>query len=451
MEKYKVPQGTTGYPVIGNLLNLASSNRLDWFQSLNDRFGEISTFKVMKTNVYLVNHPEYVKEILTSKMPTYTKRTIGFKIIKVVLGESIFTASHDVWKRKRRIAQPYFHKKIISNLATIMTDVITEMLDKWEEKCDKGETVDIMDAMMRLTLDVVVRTLFSTALTKEELQKVADVFTPILQETNNRNFYPFKFITQLPLKRNKDYKENVETLNQIIFSIIEKRRTSKEKHMDLLQMLMDARDEETGEALSDQELRDEAMTIFIAGHETTANAMSWLWVVLNQEKEVRERLDKEIHEVLGKRVPTAADFPNLPYTLKVFKEILRVYPPVPAVPRRIEKDDKLGEYQLEGGNDVFISPYLLHRHPDFWEDPEKFDPNRFDKEKERQRHTFAYLPFGGGPRICMGNNFAMMEAVFIIAMTSQRFKLKLLPNLKIKPSYKLTYRPNKVLVKLERK
>ncbi len=450
MDNYTSPKGTKGIPFIGNLINFASSNRLVWLQSLNDRFGAISKFRLLKRDFYLVNHPEQVKEILTSKMSIYSKRTASFKILKTVLGESIFTATTEVWKRKRRLAQPYFHKKIISNLGNIMTDAIEEMLEQWEQKYDTDETVDVTDAMMRLTLDVVVKTLFSTALSKAEIQRVADVFTPILKETNNRMFYPVKFLSQLPTKRNKAYQENVNTLNEIILGIIGKRRTSKEKHMDLLQMLMDARDEETGDGLSNKELRDEVMTIFIAGHETTANAMSWLWCVLNERQDIRERINDEVKTVLGKRKPTAADFPNLPYALNVFKEILRVYPPVPAFTRRLEEDDKLGDYQLKGGNDVIVSSYLLHRLPEFWENPEVFNPDRFIKEKERQRHNFAYLPFGGGPRICMGNNFAMMEAVFIIVMTAQRFKLNLLPNLKPRPSYKLTYRPHKVLVKLER-
>ena len=446
------PQGTKGYPFIGNLLDIASSKRLDWLQSLTNKHGDVAKFRLLKRDVYLVNHPDLVREILTNKSHIYTKKSLGFKIVKVVLGESTFTAMGETWERKRRLAQPSFHKKRIANLATIMTDTIEEMLDEWEMICDKKQTINIADAMMRLTLKVVVKALFSTALSKDEIQTVADVFTPLLKGTNTRMSYPIKFFYELPLASNTAYQGYIDQLDEIIFRIIKERRASTEKPLDLLQMLMDAHDEETGKPLTDQELRDEAMTIFIAGHETTANAMSWLWAILSEKKDIREKIEQEIEEVLGKRTPTAMDFPSLTYSLQAFKETLRLYPPVPILPRRIEQDDVLGNYRIKRGGEVFFSPYLLHRHPDFWNDPEVFDPLRFTKEAQKQQHIFAYLPFGGGPRICLGNNFAMMEAVFILAMTTQRFRLNVLPNTKIEPFVSIVTRPkNGVPVTLERR
>lgn len=446
------PQGPKGYPIIGNLLEMASNQKLDWLQALTNEYGDVAKFRLINRNVYLVNHPDLVREILGKRIDNYTKKSLAFKLVKVVLGESTFTSMGTVWKRKRQLAQPSFHKNRISNLSEIMTDTIEDMLNDWEGKCDKNETINVSDAMMRLTLEVVVRALFSTALSKEEVQTVADVFTPLLEETNSRIAFPIQFLHKLPTKRNTTYRENIDKLDQIIFRIIKERRTASKPNADLLQMLMDARDEESGEPLDDQELRDEVMTVFIAGHETTANAMSWLWAVLSQKPEIREKVENEVDAVLGKRKPMAADFPNLPYCLKVFKETLRIYPPVPILPRHVEEDDVLGEYLIKGDSEVFFSPYLLHRHPDFWENPEVFDPERFERANERKQHSFAYLPFGGGPRLCMGNNFAMMEAVFIIAMTAQRFRLNLLPNAKLEPLVTLTTRPkNGVDVKLERR
>lgn len=439
--KNSTPQGPKGYPYIGNLFNLANSQGLDWLQSVAEKYGDVSKFRIIKRNMYLINHPDLVKEVLTHKMHNYSKKTYGFKIIRTVLGESIFTAMGDTWKRKRRLAQPYFHKKIIANLAQTMTDTIDDMREDWAKVHAEKKHLDVGDAMMRLTLTVVVRTLFSTSLTSKEVQTVADIFTPLLKGTNNRILYPIKFLYDLPLKSNIRYKENIEELDRIILGIIKKRRTSGEKPMDLLQMLMDARDEETGQPLNDQELRDEAMTIFIAGHETTANAMTWLWVTLSQHPEIRSKIEEEVDEVLGSRIPVAGDFPKLTYTLKAFKEILRLCPPVPVIPRRVESNDIIGDYFIERGSSVLFSPYLLHRHPDFWEAPETFNPDRFDKELQRRQHPFAYLPFGGGPRICIGNNFAMMEAVFIIAMVLQQYRLELPPQTKVRPWFKLTYRP----------
>jgi cytochrome P450 len=246
---------------------------------------------------------------------------------------------------------------------------------------------------------------------------------------------------KLPSNRNKQYPQFIAQLDDIIYRIIRQRKVTDEKPMDLLQMLMDATDEETGQPLSDEDLRNEAMTMFIAGHETTANAMSWLWSILAQQPDVRAKVEQEVDQVLGTRTPVADDFSNLPYCQKVFKETMRLYPPVPLLPRHVENDDVLGKYALKGGSDVLFSAYLLHRHPDFWENPETFNPHRFDADAEKQRHPYAYIPFGGGPRLCLGNNFAMMEAVFILAMTTQRFKLNLTPNANIKPLISLTTRP----------
>ncbi len=447
-----IPQGPVGYPIIGSLLNLASPQRLDWLQALSDKYGDVAKFRLLKREVYLVNHPDLVRELLVQKVDNYTKRAVAFSIVKKVLGESTFTATGDVWKRKRKLVQPSFHKNRISSLGEIMTDAIEDMLNEWELICDKNETVEVTDAMMRLTLTVVVKALFSTALSKEEVQTVADVFTPLLDETNFRASFPIQILHQLRVKKNTAYQKNIDELNSIIFRIIRERRTSAKKHNDLLQMLMEAEDEETGELLNDAELRDEVMTVFIAGHETTANAMSWLWAILSQQPNFRKKVEEEVDQVLGKKKPTAADFSNLSYTLKVFKETLRLYPPVPILPRGIKEDDTLGKYIIKKGGEVFFSAYLLHRHPDFWENPETFDPRRFERERERKQHPFAYLPFGGGPRICLGNSFAMMEAVFIIAMTTQRFRLNLVSDQPIKPLISLTTRPKGgVEVKLERR
>ena len=446
------PQNAKGYPFVGNIFDLASPRRLDWLQSITDKHGDVVSFKLLKQNMYLVNHPDLVKDMLTRKSKNYTKKTIGFKMVKVVLGESTFTGMGESWRRKRRLVQPSFHKAKIANLGNIMTDCIEEMLEEWETLCDKKEVIEITDSMMRITLKVVVKALFSTGLSDEDIQTVADVFTPLLEGTNRRVSFPIQFLYKLPTPSNAKYQGYIDKLDEIVYRIIKERRASEEKPMDLLQMLMDATDEETGEPLTDEELRNEAMTIFIAGHETTANAMSWLWAILSQKPEIRTKIEQEVEEVLGKRKPVAADFPNLKYCLKVFKETMRLYPPVPILPRHVENDDVLGNYKMKGGADALFSPYLLHRHPDFWEEPEIFNPHRFDKDAQRAQHTFAYLPFGGGPRICLGNNFAMMEAVFIIAMTTQRFKLNLTPKAKIETLITLTTRPKHgVPVTLERR
>jgi cytochrome P450 len=435
------PQGPKGYPYIGSLPKLASANRVNWLQSVADEYGSVSQFNLLKRNVYLVNHPDLVQEILTRGNKNYSKKTVGFKMVKVVLGESTFTAMGDEWRRKRLSVQPYFHRKKIANLATIMTECIEKMLDQWETLCDIEKTLQTTDAMMQVTLNVVVKALFSTALSEEDIQTVADAFNPLLEATNQRVVLPFPLLFNLPTHKNKQYPKLIAKLDAIIYRIIAQRKVSDEKPMDLLQMLMDATDEETGLPLSDEDLRNEAMTMFIAGHETTATAMSWLWTIVSQRPDIRENIEHEVDTVLAGRTPISADFANLTYCQKVFKETMRLYPPVPILPRHVENDDILGGYSLNGGSDVLFSAYLLHRHPDFWDQPEIFNPHRFDTDAEKQQHPYAYIPFGGGPRMCLGNNFAMMEAVFIIAMTTQRFRLNLAPNANIKPLISLTTRP----------
>ena len=435
------PKGPKGYPFIGSLAKLASSRRVDWLQSITNTYGDVVEFKLLKKNFYLINHPDLMKDILTRDIDNYSKKTISFKFIKEVLGESTFTAMGDDWRRKRLTVQPSFRNASISNLATIMTDCIEDFLTEWESQCDRGNSIELSDAMMHLTLKVVVKALFSSTLSDTDFRDITKVFKPLLEAVNARISLPVKMLYRLPLNKNKKYQGYIDTLDGIIYRIIADRRLADNKPTDLLQMLMDATDEETDLPLTDIELRNELMTMFIAGHETTANAMSWLWTVLSSNSDIREKVEQEVDEVLGDRMPDASDFANLPYCLKVFKETMRLYPPVPILPRQVENDTTLGGYHIKGGSGVLFSPHLLHRHPEFWDAPEVFDPNRFDKAEERKQHTYAYLPFGGGSRVCIGNNFALMEAVFIIAMTTQRFRLNLAPDTNFEPSIGLTTKP----------
>ena len=382
-----------------------------------------------------------MKDILTRDIDNYTKKTISFKFIKEVLGESTFTAMGDDWRRKRLTVQPSFRNASISNLSSIMTDCIEDFLTEWESQCDRGNTIELSAEMMHLTLKVVVKALFSSTLSDTDFKDITKVFKPLLEAVNARISFPVKMLYRLPLNKNKKYQGYIETLDIIIYRIIGDRRLANNKPTDLLQMLMDATDEETGLPLTDIELRNELMTMFIAGHETTANAMSWLWTILSSNSDIREKIEQEVDEVLGDRKPEASDFANLPYCLKAFKETMRLYPPVPILPRQVENDTTLGDYLIKGGSGVLFSPHLLHRHPEFWDAPEVFDPNRFDKAEERKRHTYAYLPFGGGARVCIGNNFALMEAVFIIAMTTQRFRVKLNSDTNFEPLIGLTTKP----------
>ncbi len=435
----------SGWPLLGNLPQLADSSRLQWFKTLHDQYGDVVKINAAGRNLYLLNHPDYAKYVLQTNNRNYRKG-LGYNKLKPVLGKGLLTSEGDYWRRQRRLAQPAFHRQKIANFGRIMVENTAAMCTQWQTHATSGQPFDVAAEMMRLTLNVVSQALFTTALTAAELQTVGRVFPPLLHETNRRTTNPFNFLEKLPTATNRAYEEHTAAMNQIIYRIINDRRQNPAAADDLLGMFMAAADEETGETMTDEQLRDEIMTIFIAGHETTATALAWGWMILSQQPAIRAQLQAEIDQVLQGRLPTADDFASLPYTLMFFKEVLRLYPPVPLIGRTPLERDEIGGYDIEPMTTVIISPYLLHRHPDFWDNPEGFDPYRFTAEAEKTQHKFVYLPFGGGPRLCIGNNFALLEAVLILATIVPRYELNLLPAAHVEPDISLTIRPKNGLL-----
>jgi len=446
------PPRPKGKPILGNLFDLGSPNRLEWIHQITKKHGDVVNFNLLSLEAYFINHPDLVRHVLVTNRENYSKASLAFTMIKEVMGNSIFISNGDTWLSQRRLMQPGFHKTRIGQLGQIMVDTTQEMLETWEKYAETGTAFDAAEEMVKLTLRILTKSLFSTALTEEEIQKIATVFFPILEETNQRISYPIPILYKLPTKKNKAYIRNIADLDAIINRIIKERRSQEKPASDLLQMLMEAKDEETGKSLSDEELRNEIITILIAGHETTANALAWVWVFLSKHPLIRQQVQKELTDTLNGRLPKAADFSDLSYLTMVFKETLRLYPPIPLLARMTEKEDTLGGFFIPAGTEVYLSPHHLHRLPAFWDNPEGFDPTRFTREKERTRHSMAYLPFGGGPRMCLGLNFALLEAVLIIATVSQRFELDLISESKIEPFVSLTTRPkNGVWVRLKKR
>jgi cytochrome P450 len=335
--------------------------------------------------------------------------------------------------------QPAFHRKRIATYSTIMTDATVALLERWQSNVQRDSSLDIAKEMMNLTLGIVGQTLFSIDLS-EETNTIGPAVTTLLNLLGHYVYAPFPPIN-IPTSRNRRLLEINRSLEQVIYHIIAERRQQDVDTGDLLSMLLSARDEETGEGMNDQQIRDELMTMLIAGHETTANTLAWTWCLLSQHPEVEQRLYSEIDQVLGGNIPTLERLLDLKYTNMILEETLRLYPPAGIYGRKTIADDELRGYHIPAKSMIVISPYATQHHPDYWPDPERFDPERFTPEHSAGRSHYAYFPFSSGPRMCIGSSFAMMEAQLILATIAQRYRLRLVPGHPVEPQLLVTLRP----------
>ena len=415
------PQGAT---VLKNILLNRNDDGVRHMVQLQQTYGDVVHLQIATKHITLLFHPDDVQRVLQTNNKNYIKGDLLDKL-RVAAGNGLFTSEGDFWRRQRRMMQPFFHRTMIAGFGEIMVAEIQEMLAKWEQYLADQVAFEVHEEMMRVTLSVVAKALFTTALSDEQLDAVHETLGPILYEIAGRSRRPFGLLEKLPTPTDRAFAQNLARLNEIIYAIIEQRRAQEGTYQDLLQMLIDAQDEETGERMSDEQLRDEVITMFVAGHETTATALAWAFKLLSEHPAVRRTLCEEVDQVLQGRLATAADFADLSFTLAVFEETLRLYPPLANIVRTLLEEDTLGGYALPAGSNVVINTYTVHRHADFWENPEGFDPTRFLPEQSKDRNRFAYIPFSRGPRFCIGESFAKMEAVFLLAMVAQRFEVNL--------------------------
>jgi cytochrome P450 len=411
-------------PLLGSLPSFWLSNRIDLHAGHLRKYGDVVRYQLGPLTAHLVLHPDDVKHVLQENHANYEKGR-GTKRLKLLLGDGLLTSEGELWRRQRRLAQPAFHPKRVAELVSTMVRSTETMLAEWGPRAARGESVDLAAEMMRLTLDVVARTLFGADL-KGDATRVYAAVTTALDFTNKRLMLPITVPMRLPLPGNERFKRAKKTLDDLVFSIVESRRRAKDHGHDLLAMLMDARDDDTGQAMSDQQLRDEVMTVVLAGHETTAAALAWTFMLLSREPVVWRKLRSEVEEVLGDRQLTAEDLPKLKYTRMVIEEGMRLYPPAWMFGRSALGEDTVGGIRIEPGSMVILSPFFTHRHPQFWSNPEGFDPERFAPEEVAKRPKHAYLPFGSGPRVCIGNAFAIAEAQAILATVTQRYRVEVL-------------------------
>ena len=412
------------YSASGPLATLVRFRR-DPLMSGFRELGDIVHFRLFTRDLVLVAHPNDVRWVLQEHTGNYNKQTRGFEVLREVLREGLLTSEGDHWLRQRRIAQPAFHHTRIAAFGNAMTVAAGDAVDRW--RCASAPAVvDVTAEMMRLTLRIVGEALLSTDVS-HEADRVGQALNITLGRANAAIYRIVPLPAWWPTPASRRLRAAMRTLDDVILEIIAKRRTGDSDPDDLLSMLMQAQDEETGEGMSDAQLRDEVMTVFLAGQETTAIALGWTWYLLSQHEAVRQRLHTEIDTVLSGRTPTVADLPQLGYVERVVKESMRLYPPAWVISRCAIEDDIVAGCRIPAGSIVLLSPYVTHRHPRFWANPEDFDPDRFETSRQGDRPPFAYFPFGGGPRQCIGNSFAMMELVLVVTTIAQRCELDLPP------------------------
>jgi enediyne biosynthesis protein E7 len=391
----------------------ATDDSLDRMVELFGRYGD--TYRVFsptrKAYTYVVHHPDDVKRVLVSNHRNYTKG-MGLDRVKILLGKGLMTSEGDLWKRQRYMMQPFFHRRVITEFAKTLDSANDRFIARWEALAAHGEPVNITEEMSELTLDIVLRSIFGRDLDRMSEQAGGNPFEVVTKNQERNLQFAFKF----------------RSLAKIVAGLMERRRAEQEEHFDYLGMLMDARDKDTGAAMSDRELIDEVMTLVVAGHETTASGLNWTWYLLSQNPEAEARLHAEIDAAPDMLTPGLAQMESLAYTQQVVNEALRLYPPGWLLSRRTIEADVLGGYEIPAGANVLLPLYLLHRDGRFWKDPERFWPERFAPEHEAERPRFSYMPFAAGPRHCIGETFALYEMLMHLYKVARRYRLTYVPD-----------------------
>jgi cytochrome P450 len=405
-----------------------------FFTGLTRTYGDLVHVQMAGEDLFLVNNPRHVKDILVTHQHKFMKGR-GLERAKKLLGQGLLTSEGATHVRQRRLMQPAFHRDRVADYAAVMTEYAARARDGWTD----GSTIDASQEMMRLTLAVVGKTLFGADV-QSQAREVGAALAAVL-ESFWMLMLPFAdLLERLPIPSLRRSRAARARLDSVIYSMIAERRRSPGDRGDLLSMLLMAQDEEDSTGMTDQQVRDEAMTLFLAGHETTANALSWMWYLLSQSPEMEQKLHDEIDRTLDGRLPTVADIQSLPYVEKVVTETMRLYPPAWIIGRRALEDYPVDDYVLPARSIVIVSPYLIQRDARFYESPDRFLPDRWTPDFKASLPPFAYFPFGGGARRCIAESFAWMELVLVASTLAQRWRLRLVPGHPVVPQPVVTLR-----------
>jgi cytochrome P450 len=420
------------------MLPAVRRNPTETFRRTAQRYGDVAYLAIGPRRGFLITSPADIRHVLQDNARNYHKSPLYAKL-RTSLGDGLLTSEGAFWLRQRRIAQPAFHRQRIAALATAMAAAAGETAARWEAFATAGRPVDIADEMMQLTRTVVVRTLLGGDL--GPYADRVDHAWSVMNEYIAEGFWSLGFRDLFNPAKRRRFDTARAVLGQAVDYVIERRRREPSDRTDLLSLLMSAQDEETGEVMTDEQLRVEITTFLLAGQETTSLALTWTWYLLSQHPSAQRALEEEVDSALHGRLPGFDDLADLQYTRMVIEESLRLYPPAWGFSRQALADDELGGYPLPRGWLAFIVPYVLHRLPAFWDDPETFDPERFTPERSAARPKFVYLPFGAGPRQCIGSQFALVEAQLVVATLSQSYRLRHVPTHRVEPWPLITLRP----------
>jgi cytochrome P450 len=400
------------------------------------RYGDVVATRLGPRRTVLFYHPDAIEEVLVTRSRDFVKSP-GVKLLRPLLGEGLLLSEHDFWLRQRRLVQPAFHRQRVAAYGDVMTDYTVRRVADWKE----GDVRDVHDEMMSLTQAIVAKTLFDAEVS-DEAHEVGTASHVLMQDFGARLGSLLQLLPSwLPTPGNLKARRAIQRLDQVVYRMIAARRQNGEDRGDLLSILLHAQDADDGTVMTDRQVRDEVMTLFMAGHETTAVALSWTWYLLAQHPEVDARLAEELKTVLGSRPPTAADLPRLRYTEMLVTEAMRLYPPAYAMGRMSTIPTEIAGHALAAGVVVILPTWVVQRDVRWFEEPEAFRPERWEDERTRRNPRYAYFPFGGGPRQCIGNGFAMMEACLLLAAIAQRFRLTLEPGQRVTPTPYVTLRP----------
>ena len=428
-----------GVPLLGNAQEV-SRDALAAFSRAFAEHGDLVRLKIGAGTLYLASHPELAQQVLVEGTSTFLKVEQEGKPAQglgLLGGMGLLTnPDFESWRTQRRMMQPMFHRARLATMGDKMTQATAQMLVRWEGL----ETIDIDAEMLHVTMDIICRTMFSADISGDA-GRAAQATDVALRFLIKLIFSAVKLPVSWPLPGNRRFTRALATIDEIIYGLIDARAGHVGEFGDLLDMLLEARGEGTGEPMTRKQVRDEVVTVFSAGHETTAHSLAWTWYLLAQHPEILAVMQAELDTVLGERPPTTDDLKLLPCTTQIFQEAMRLYPAAPVIPRRIEGQAELGGYALQGPARVMTSVYNIHRHPDFWPDPLRFDPLRFSSENSVGRHRLAYMPFGAGSRMCIGNHLAMMEGVLLLAAVGQKYSLELLDTAPVVPRLAVTLQP----------
>lgn len=436
------PPQAAGWPLLGALPALLA-RPFAFLEAARERHGDIYSLDLGPLRAIVLNHPRHAQHVLRDRAASYRKGGAVWDTLRTILGNGLVVSEGDFWLRQRRMMQPQFHRQRLAGLTDLMVRAIDDSLASWAPAARDGRPLDLLPAFNHLTMRVVVDTLFGASLPRATLEEVADAMGYVL------GYVMLGAATRglpawLPLPGKRRFARDLARFDRIAHDLITTARKDRGDDNHLLALLLDVVDEQSGEGMDDRQLRDEIATLFLAGYETTSIALTWTFDYLTRHPAVMQALQDEVDGALAGRTPGFADLPKLPYARMVLQEVLRLRPPAYFIPRVATEDDEIDGFPIPAGSEVVALTYTIHRHPDVWSDPDRFDPQRFADHGPRGSgapHPFAWIPFGAGQRLCIGRDFAMMEGTLALAMIVQRFRVSALGGHPARPALSTTLRP----------